>query len=197
MRQELSWSLGSHVVDIGAEAHWLDNNTAVPDRWRSQPDRGERIERARRRGFARSALGDQPSTRTGAWLQDAWQIGSRAAVQAGLRLDRPGATGEHAAVATRGGDPCFSALAADQGRDRTVYAEPRLREARAKRLPRGSWQRRRSTLAANARCTAHSASSRICRAESRARPRATTNVSLICSSAGSKPRRAPRAPGEV
>lgn len=90
VRQELSWSLGNHVVDIGAEAHWLETTL------RYQID-GDRNPTAANGSSVQGGAGlpdllsvISRSTRTGAWLQDAWQIGSRAAVQAGLRLDRPG-----------------------------------------------------------------------------------------------------------
>ncbi len=94
LRQEISWSLGNHVVDIGAEAHWLETTL------RYQID-GDRNPSAANGSSVQGGAGlpdllsvTSRSTRTGAWLQDAWQIGSRAAVQAGLRLDHPGTTGE-------------------------------------------------------------------------------------------------------
>jgi hypothetical protein len=90
LRQELSWSLGTHVVDIGAEAHWLDTTL------RYQID-GDRNPTAANGSSVQGGAGlpdllsvVSHSTRSGAWLQDAWQLGSRAAVQAGLRLDHPG-----------------------------------------------------------------------------------------------------------
>ena len=94
LRQEISWSLGNHVVDVGAEAHWLETTL------RFQVD-GDRNPSAANGSSVQGGAGlpdllsvTSRSTRTGAWLQDAWQIGSRAAVQAGLRLDHPGTTGE-------------------------------------------------------------------------------------------------------
>jgi len=90
VRQELSWPLGTHVVDIGAEAHWLDTTL------RYQID-GDRNPAAANGSSVQGGAGlpdllsvISRSTRSGAWLQDAWQIGSRATVQAGLRLDHPG-----------------------------------------------------------------------------------------------------------
>jgi hypothetical protein len=94
MRQELSWSLGKHVVDIGAEAHVLETTL----RFEIDGDRnptaanGSSVQGGAGLPDLLSVAGR--STRAGAWLQDAWQIGSRAAVQAGLRLDHPGTTGE-------------------------------------------------------------------------------------------------------
>ncbi len=142
VRQELSWSLGTHVVDIGAEAHWLDTTLRYQIDGDRNPSRGQRIERARRRGFARSAVGDQPvdSYRRVA----AGRVADRV-TRGGASRPAPGSSRQHrgsAAVTTRGGILVSRPIAADQGRDRTVYAEPRLREARAKRLPRGSRQRR-------------------------------------------------------
>ena len=94
LRQEISWSLGNHVVDVGAEAHWLETTL------RFQVD-GDRNPSAANGSSVQGGAGlpdllsvTSRSTRTGAWLQDAWRIGSRAALQAGLRLDHPGTTGE-------------------------------------------------------------------------------------------------------
>ena len=40
-------------------------------------------------------VSSQQSTRVGAWMQDTFPVGPRASVQAGLRWDRPGTTGEN------------------------------------------------------------------------------------------------------
>jgi len=94
VRQEISWSLGTHVIDIGAEAHRLETTL------RFQID-GDRNPTAANGSSVQGGAGlpdllsvTSRSTRAGAWVQDAWQIGSRAAVQAGLRLDHPGTTSE-------------------------------------------------------------------------------------------------------
>ena len=92
VRQEVSWSAGDHVVDIGAEAHWLETTL----RFQIEGDRnpaaanGSSVQGGAGLPDLLSVISQ--STRAGAWLQDAWQVGSRAAVQAGLRLDRPGGT---------------------------------------------------------------------------------------------------------
>ena len=94
VRQELSWSLGDHVIDIGAEAHRLETTL------RFQID-GDRNPTAANGSSVQGGAGlpdllsvTSRSTRAGAWLQDAWQIGSRASVQTGLRFDYAGTTGE-------------------------------------------------------------------------------------------------------
>ena len=94
LRQEISWSLGNHVVDAGVEAHRLETTL------RLQID-GDRNPSAANGSSVQGGAGlpdllavTSRSTRVGAWLQDAWRIGSRASVQTGLRLDRPGTTGE-------------------------------------------------------------------------------------------------------
>ena len=94
VRQEVSWSFGTHVFDIGAEAHWLET------RLRFQID-GDRNPSAANGSSVQGGAGlpDLLSvaiarTRTGAWVQDAWQIGRRASVQAGLRWEHPGRSGE-------------------------------------------------------------------------------------------------------
>jgi hypothetical protein len=94
VRQEVSWSFGRHVIDAGAEVHQLETNL------RFQIDGGRNPSAANGSSVQGGAgLPDLLSTtsrktRAGAWVQDGWQIGSRASVQAGLRWDRAGNTNE-------------------------------------------------------------------------------------------------------
>ncbi|MSO45234.1 MAG: hypothetical protein EXQ59_00485 [Acidobacteria bacterium] len=94
LRQELAWAIGSQVFEIGGEAHRLgtslryditgDRNPAAVNGSSVQGGAGlPDVLRSLRR-----------STRGGAWLQDTRQFGARGSVQAGLRLDYAGVTGE-------------------------------------------------------------------------------------------------------
>ena len=92
LRQELSWSLGNHVVDIGAEAHWLETTL------RFQID-GDRNPSAANGSSVQGGAGlpdllsvISRSTRTGAWLQDAWQIG---VTRGGASRPAPGSSRQH------------------------------------------------------------------------------------------------------
>ena len=94
LRQELLFSLGPHVVETGLEAH--DLSTAL--RFEIEGDRnpsaanGSSVQGGA--GLPDLLDSSQRSTRVGAWIQDTFPMGSRGSLQAGLRWDRPGATGE-------------------------------------------------------------------------------------------------------
>jgi len=95
LRQELVFSLGNHVVEAGAEAHRLATTL------RFEID-GDRNPAAANGSSVRGGAGlpdllnvVERSTRAGGWVQDTFPVGDRASIQAGLRWDRPGSTGEH------------------------------------------------------------------------------------------------------
>lgn len=95
VRQEFTWALGGHVVESGAEAHRLSTALRyeiVGDR-NPSADNGSSQEGGA--GLPDLLVSSQRSTRVGAWMQDTFPIGPRASVQAGLRWDRPGTTGEN------------------------------------------------------------------------------------------------------
>ena len=95
VRQEFTWALGGHVVESGAEAHRLSTALRyeiIGDR-NPSADNGSSAEGGA--GLPDLLVSSQQSTRVGAWLQDTFPVGPRASVQAGLRWDRPGTTGEN------------------------------------------------------------------------------------------------------
>ncbi len=95
VRQEFSWALGGHVVESGAEAHRLSTALRyeiIGDR-NPSADNGSSVQGGA--GLPDLLVSSQQSTRVGAWLQDTFPVGPRASVQAGLRWDRPGTTGEN------------------------------------------------------------------------------------------------------
>lgn len=93
-RQEFTIAFGSHVLETGAEVHRL--STAL--RFKIDGDRnpgaanGSSVQGGA--GLPDLLVSAQQSTRMGGWLQDTFPIGSRASLQAGVRWDRPGSTGE-------------------------------------------------------------------------------------------------------
>ena len=94
VRQGVAVAFGSHVVEAGMEAHRLstglrfeisgDRNPAAPN--------GSSVQGGAGLPDLLSAF--RRSTRGGAWVQDTWQVGSRGSIQAGLRVDHAGITGE-------------------------------------------------------------------------------------------------------
>jgi hypothetical protein len=94
VRQEFSWARGRHVIDAGAEVHQLDTSLrfVVEGGRNPQAANGSSVQGGAGLPDLLSIASDR--TRAGAWLQDAWQIGSRASIQAGLRWDRTGNTRE-------------------------------------------------------------------------------------------------------
>lgn len=94
LRQEFAFALGSHVLETGFEAHRL--STAL--RFEIEGDRnpsaanGSSVQGGA--GLPDLLDSSQQSTRAGAWVQDTFPVGTRGSLQAGLRWDRPGATGE-------------------------------------------------------------------------------------------------------
>jgi len=94
IRQELAWTLGTHVIDTGAEAHHLST------RLRFEVD-GDRNQTAANGSSQQGGAGlpdlldsSRSYNRGGAWLQDRWQLGTRALLETGLRLDYAGITGD-------------------------------------------------------------------------------------------------------
>ena len=95
VRQEFTWALGGHVVESGAEAHRLSTAlryAIIGDR-NPNADNGSSVQGGA--GLPDRLVSSQRSTRVGAWMQDTFPVGPRASVQAGLRWDRPGTTGEN------------------------------------------------------------------------------------------------------
>ena len=95
VRQEFTWALGRHLVDTGVEAHRLftDLNFEITGDRNPNADNGSSAEGGA--GLPDLLVSSQQSTRLGAWLQDTFPIGARASVQAGVRWDRAGVTGEN------------------------------------------------------------------------------------------------------
>jgi hypothetical protein len=94
LRQELAFALGDHVVETGAEAHHLSTNLRFEIDGDRNPGAANGSSQEGGAGLPDLLDSSQESTRVGAWIQDTFPIGARGSLQAGLRWDRPGATGE-------------------------------------------------------------------------------------------------------
>ncbi len=94
LRQELAWALGPHVVDSGFELHRLATSQRFEIRGDRNPVAANGSSVQGGAGLPDLLASSRTATRSGAWLQDTWQATSRLSLQGGLRLDRPGTTGE-------------------------------------------------------------------------------------------------------
>jgi len=94
VRQELAWALGNHVVEAGAEGHRLSTALRFEIIGDRNPGAANGSSVQGGAGLPDLLISAQQSTRAGAWLQDTFPIGPRASLQAGVRWDGPGTTGE-------------------------------------------------------------------------------------------------------
>ena len=94
VRQELGWAIGRQVVEVGAEAHRLGTSLRYDIAGDRNPAavNGSSVQGGA--GLPDALRSSRRSTRGGVWLQDTRQIGARGSVQAGVRVDRAGITGE-------------------------------------------------------------------------------------------------------
>lgn len=95
VRQELTWSRGHHVVEAGLEVHQLETTLRFQVEGGRNPQAANGSSVQGGAGLPDLLVNESRRTRAGAWLQDGWQIGSRASIQTGVRWDRSGNTSEH------------------------------------------------------------------------------------------------------
>ena len=94
LRQEFGFALGRHVLQTGLEAHDLSTSLRFEIDGDRNPSAANGSSQQGGAGLPDLLDSSAQSTRVGAWLQDTFPLGSRGSLQAGLRMDRPGATGE-------------------------------------------------------------------------------------------------------
>ena len=94
LRQELAWAIGRQVVEVGAEAHRLETSLRYDITGDRNPAavNGSSVQGGA--GLPDSLRSSGRTTRGGVWVQETRQIGTSGSVQAGLRVDRVGFTGE-------------------------------------------------------------------------------------------------------
>jgi hypothetical protein len=94
LRQELAWARGVHVVEAGAELHRLSTGLNFVIKGARNPTAANGSSVQGGAGLPDLLISSQRLTRGGTWLLDRWQLSTRASVEAGLRLDRSGFTGD-------------------------------------------------------------------------------------------------------
>lgn len=94
LRQEFVFALGSHVLETGVEVHDLSTSLRFEIDGDRNPGAANGSSQQGGAGLPDLLDASQQSTRAGAWFQDTFPVGSRGSLQAGMRLDRPGSTGE-------------------------------------------------------------------------------------------------------
>lgn len=93
VRQELGWAARAHALSMGGEVHRLATHIDVTMRGDRNPNvNGSSIQGGA--GVPDALLSGIRSTRAGAWVEDTVTLGAALSVQAGLRVDRVGATQE-------------------------------------------------------------------------------------------------------
>ena len=94
LRQELAWALGKHLVEVGGEAHRLETRLGFDITGDRNPTAANGSSAQGGAGLPDSLRSSSRSTRGGGWLQETWQLGSRGSLEAGVRVDHAGITGE-------------------------------------------------------------------------------------------------------
>lgn len=94
VRQELTWAAGGHLIDLGGEAHRLSTSQRFQIFGDRNPVAANGSSVQGGAGLPDLLESTSVATRGGGWLQDTWQAASRLSMQAGLRVDRAGLTGE-------------------------------------------------------------------------------------------------------
>jgi hypothetical protein len=94
LRQEVAWTRGSGLVEVGGEVHRLLTTLRFDINGDRNPAAANGSSVQGGAGLPDTLRSSRRSTRAGAWVQRTTAIGSRGSLQAGLRLDHAGITGE-------------------------------------------------------------------------------------------------------
>ncbi len=123
VRQELAWSAGAHVVEIGGEAHRLTTTQRFEIRGDRNPAAANGSSVQGGAGLPDLLVSRARASRGGAWLQDTWQVASPVSLQGGLRLDHAGITGRSTL------SPRLSVTLAPDARTRLIAAAGRYAQS--------------------------------------------------------------------
>jgi hypothetical protein len=91
LRQEVEWLAGAHLIQTGGELHRLSTDLAFVIQGDRNPTAANGSSVQGGAGLPDFLRSTRIATRGGIWLSDRWQ-GQRAGVEAGLRVDRSGAS---------------------------------------------------------------------------------------------------------
>ena len=90
LRQDLSWALGRHVVEAGAEVHRLETRLQFDIQGDRNPTAVNGSSQQGGAGLPDSLRSQRTVTRGGLWLLDRWQAAAATSIEAGVRVDRSG-----------------------------------------------------------------------------------------------------------
>ncbi len=91
LRQEVTWALGTHIIETGGELHGLGTELSYVISGDRNPNETNGSSQRGGAGLPDSLLSTRDVARSGLWLLDRWQARSSLSLEAGLRLDHSGA----------------------------------------------------------------------------------------------------------
>ena len=94
LRQELVRAAGAHIIEAGGELHQLATDLSFVIRGDRNPTAANGSSVQGGAGLPDSLVSSRDSTRAALWLQDRWQATSTASIEAGVRMDRGGMSGD-------------------------------------------------------------------------------------------------------
>ena len=94
LRQEIAWALSNGLLEVGGDVHRLATTLEFDIRGDRNPVAANGSSVQGGAGLPDMLRSSRRSTRAAGWVQQTSAIGSRTSLQAGLRLDHAGATGE-------------------------------------------------------------------------------------------------------
>lgn len=123
VRQELAWSAGAHLIEIGGEAHRLTTTQRFEIRGDRNPVAANGSSVQGGAGLPDLLVSRARASRGGAWLQDTWQVASPVSLQGGVRVDHAGLTGRTTV------SPRLSVTVAPDERTRLIAAAGRYAQS--------------------------------------------------------------------
>ena len=90
LRQEVDWTVGPHMFEIGGELHQLRTELSFDITGDRNPNAANGSSQEGGAGLPDSLRSLRDVTRGGVWLLDRWQAAPALALEAGIRLDRSG-----------------------------------------------------------------------------------------------------------
>ena len=90
LRQELSWSRGTHVIEAGGDVHRLSTELSLVVSGDRNPSAANGSSAQGGAGLPDSLISSRTVTRGGVWLLDRFPLNAGTSVEAGVRVDRSG-----------------------------------------------------------------------------------------------------------
>ncbi len=94
LRQQVGWAIGTHLVEAGGELHKLGTDLSYVISGDRNPAAVNGSSQQGGAGLPDSLISTRDVTRGGLWLLDRWQASTVLSLEAGVRTDRSGVSGE-------------------------------------------------------------------------------------------------------